>query len=69
VRTGEVRLPIAGALEDGEAVVVASEDPPRTLRTLLSWTRRHGLPDVEDLNVAPSSLEDAYLALVSSGEP
>jgi ABC-2 type transport system ATP-binding protein len=69
VRTGEVRLPIAGALEDGGAVVVASEDPPRTLRTLLSWTRRHGLPDVEDLNVAPSSLEDAYLALVSSGEP
>jgi ABC-2 type transport system ATP-binding protein len=66
VRTGAVRLPVSGAVLDGEAVVVTSEDPARTLRSQLSWTRRHGLPDLEDLSVAPPSLEDAYLALVSA---
>ena len=65
VRTGALRLPIAGAIREGDGAVVASDDPARTLRSLLSWTRRHGLPDLEDLAVAPPTLEDAYLALVS----
>jgi hypothetical protein len=66
VREGVVRLPIPEASRDGDAVVVTSEDPAVTLRSLFSWTADHGLPDLQELSVAPPSLEDAYLALVAA---
>lgn len=66
VREGVVRLPIPEASRDGDAVVVTSEDPAVTLRSLFSWTTHHGLPDLQELSVTPPSLEDAYLALVAA---
>jgi ABC-2 type transport system ATP-binding protein len=66
VKMGAVRLPVPEARRQGESVVVTSDDPVDTLRSLLSWTTSHGLPELRELSVAPPSLEDAYLALVSA---
>jgi ABC-2 type transport system ATP-binding protein len=66
VKVGAVRLPVPEAHRKGECVVVTSDDPVVTLRSLLSWTTSQGLPELTELSVAPPSLEDAYMALVSS---
>jgi ABC-2 type transport system ATP-binding protein len=66
VREGVVRLPIPEASREGDAVVVMSEDPAVTLRSLFSWTTHHGLADLKELSVTPPSLEEAYLALVAA---
>ncbi len=67
VRSGAFSLPIPEASREGDAVVVTSEDPVVTLRSLFRWTTHHGLPDLQELSVAPPSLEEAYLALVAEG--
>jgi hypothetical protein len=67
VKTGALRLPVPEAGRQGESVVVTSDDPVVTLQSLFSWTTSHGLPNLRELSVAPASLEDTYLTLVSGG--
>lgn len=71
LRRGEIGLPDRlrlaaagrpGALTHSDARVEISSDEPWTdLRVLLDWADRNRLGPLEDLSVAPPSLEEAYL--------
>jgi len=57
----------AAATEEDGRTVIHSDDPTRTLNELTSWALAAGIV-LEDLTVAPYSLEDVYLRLSSAGE-
>jgi ABC-2 type transport system ATP-binding protein len=63
---GATELPFAAKSEDGRAVIHTSE-PTRVLHELTAWATSRGV-ELEDLRVAPASLEDVYLRLSEAGE-
>jgi ABC-2 type transport system ATP-binding protein len=56
---------LAGGVEaDGRRLVVGTTDVVSILDDLVGWARRHGL-DLDALEIAPPSLEEAYLAVTN----
>ena len=61
------RLPsqFAAVIEIGR-VVIQTDNATQTLRDLTEWAIGHGV-ELQDLRVAPISLEDVYLELTDEG--
>ncbi|HVP04780.1 MAG TPA: ABC transporter ATP-binding protein [Dehalococcoidia bacterium] len=57
---------LAATLKDGRAVI-ESPAPTRALHELTSWATQRGI-ELQDLRVAPLSLEDVYLKLTAESE-
>jgi ABC-2 type transport system ATP-binding protein len=56
--------PSLGATLNKGRVVIESSAPTKALHELTSWATQQGI-ELEDLRVAPSSLEDVYLRLTA----
>ena len=68
-RTGTLTAlpPTLGATPDNGRAVIESSTPTRTLHELTAWATQQGV-ELEDLRVAPISLEDVYLQLTAEPE-
>jgi ABC-2 type transport system ATP-binding protein len=68
-RTGMLNAmpPTLGATADNGRVVIESSTPTSKLHELTTWATQQGV-ELEDLRVAPISLEDVYLQLTAEPE-
>jgi ABC-2 type transport system ATP-binding protein len=64
IQSTDLPASLHNKLRDGDLLEVRTVDTGRVLSELLAWARCKGL-DLAGLEVAPPSLEDAYLALVA----